>query len=136
MTSQRFREFDFFCFSCLYFTQHIEDLICTGRVALLKPTVVMSECSTHKYCKRVVFGDLLLHLVCELLFTFCTSRDLPEISDNSTVDPRGFRHSGGGVEENRLKRCLKGGGVDSGTPGGGGFVLVCQGVSRTNICGN
>ncbi len=42
----------------------------------------------------------------------------------------------GGVEENRIKRCLKGGGVDSGTPGGGGFVLVCQGVSRTNICGN
>ncbi len=28
------------------------------------------------------------------------------------------------MEENRLKRCLKGGGVDSGTPGGGGFVLV------------
>jgi hypothetical protein len=40
------------------------------------------------------------------------------------------------VEENRLKRCLKGGVLDSGTPVGVGFVLVCQGVSRTNICGN
>ena len=51
----------------------------------------------------------------------------------------GFRHSGGGVEENRLKRCLKGGGVGTDTPGGGwiwGFVLVSQGVSHTNICGN
>jgi hypothetical protein len=27
--------------------------------------------------KRVVFGDLLLHFVCELLFSFCTARDLP-----------------------------------------------------------
>jgi hypothetical protein len=37
----------------------------------------------------------------------------------------GFRQSGGGVEENRLKRCLKGGGVETVTlGGGGGFVLV------------
>jgi hypothetical protein len=27
--------------------------------------------------KRVVFGDLLLHLVCELLLSFCTTRDRP-----------------------------------------------------------
>ena len=27
---------------------------------------------TSDFCKRVVFGDLLLHLQCELLFSFCT----------------------------------------------------------------
>ena len=53
---------------------------------------------------------------------------VPEITDNSTRVDSG---TPGGVEESRLKRCLKGGGVNSGTPGGGGFVLVCQGVSRT-----
>jgi hypothetical protein len=41
---------------------------------------------------------------------------------------------GGDVEENRLKRCLKvGGGWSEALRGGGGFVLVWQGVSRTNI---
>ncbi len=38
----------------------------------------------------------------------------------------GFRHSGG-VEENRLKRCLKGGGVDSDTCGGGWICLSVAG---------
>ena len=28
--------------------------------------------STADFCKRVVFGDLLLHLLCGLLFSFCT----------------------------------------------------------------
>jgi hypothetical protein len=27
---------------------------------------------TSDFCKRVFFGDLLLHLLCELLFSFCT----------------------------------------------------------------
>jgi hypothetical protein len=37
------------------------------------------------------------------------------------------------VEENRLKRCLKGGGGGNRhSGGGGGFVLMSQGVSRTN----
>ena len=31
------------------------------------------------------------------------------------------------MEENRLKRCLKGGGVDSGTPGGGWICLSVAG---------
>jgi hypothetical protein len=29
---------------------------------------------TADFCKRVVLGDLLLHLLCELLFNFCTRR--------------------------------------------------------------
>jgi hypothetical protein len=28
--------------------------------------------ATADFCKRVVLGDLLLHLLCELLFSFCT----------------------------------------------------------------
>jgi hypothetical protein len=31
------------------------------------------------------------------------------------------------VEENRLKRCLKGGGVETDTPGGGGFIPPTDG---------
>jgi hypothetical protein len=40
------------------------------------------------------------------------------------------------VEENRLKRCLKGTGGGKRHSGGGGFVLLSQVVSHTNICGN
>jgi hypothetical protein len=32
---------------------------------------------TADYGKRVVLGDLLLHVVFELLFSFCTVRDRP-----------------------------------------------------------
>ena len=33
---------------------------------------VKTDGCTSDFCKRVFFGDLLLHLLCELLFSFCT----------------------------------------------------------------
>ena len=47
---------------------------------------------------------------------------LPKIIESSTTG--GSRPSGGGVEENPLKSCLSVSRVETGTPGGGGCVLV------------
>jgi hypothetical protein len=38
---------------------------------------VLPAILTADFCKRVVFGDLLLHLGCDLWFSFCTARDRP-----------------------------------------------------------
>jgi hypothetical protein len=43
-------------------------------------------------------------------------------AQRAPIIPRVDSGNPGGVEENRLKRCLKGGWVDSGTPGG---VWIC-----------
>jgi hypothetical protein len=43
-----------------------------SNVGLLSEVASTKSCCTADFCKRVVFGDLLLHLVCELLFSFCT----------------------------------------------------------------
>ena len=34
------------------------------------------ETTNTDFCKRVFFGDLLWHLLCELLFSFCTRTDV------------------------------------------------------------
>ena len=47
---------------------------------------------------------------------------IPETIEKSTTG--GSRPSGGGVEENPLKSCLSVSRVETGTPGGGGCVLV------------
>ena len=49
-------------------------------------------------------------------------RQVPGIIERSTTG--GFRPAGGGVEENPLKSCLSVSRVETGTPGGGGCVLV------------
>jgi hypothetical protein len=67
---------------------------------------------------------MVLHKTVQIMFSIVFSNRCNDIR----VDYLDIRVDsgtpGGGVEENRLKRCLKGGGVDSDTPGGGGFVLV------------